>query len=99
LDDSLAALLDDVFANYNVIATVVVSAVPQSEEEITGYLEAREIAPWWLSIVDGGADSGVLFRSNNTPWEPAYATEQTQENAAMNIMAAVFEQRFLWDPR
>jgi hypothetical protein len=98
LDDSLAALLDDVFANYNVIATVVVAAVPQSEEQITGYLEAREIAPWWLSIVDGGADCGVLFRSSNTPWEPAYAMEHTQEDAAMNIMAA-FERRFFWDPR
>lgn len=99
LDDSLAALLDDVFANYNVIATVIVAAVPQSEEQITGYLEAREITPWWLSIADGGADSGVLFRSSNTPWEPAYAMEQTQEDAAINIMAAAFEQRFLWDPR
>jgi hypothetical protein len=68
-----------------VIATVVVAAVPQSEEKITGYLEAREIAPWWVSIVDGGADCGVSFRSNNTPWEPAYAMEQTREDAAMNI--------------
>jgi hypothetical protein len=99
LADSLAALLDDVFANYNVIATVVVAAVPQSEEKITGYLESREIAPWWVSIVDGGADCGVSFRSNNTPWEPAYAMEQTREDAAMNIMAAAFERRFLWDPR
>jgi hypothetical protein len=99
LDDSLAALFDDVFANYNVIATVVVSAVPQSEEQITGYLDARETAPWWLSIADGGADSGLSFRSNNTPWEPAYAMEQTQEDAAVNIIAAAFERRFLWNPR
>jgi hypothetical protein len=99
LDDSLATLLDDVFANYNVIATVVMAAMTESEEKITRHLEARDTATWWLSIVHRGVNSGVSFRSNNTPWGPPYPMEETQGDPPMNIMAAAFCQRFLWDPK
>jgi len=99
LDDSLAMLLDDVFANYNVIATVVMAAMTESEEKITRHLETRDTATWWLSIVHRGVNSGVSFRSNNTPWGPPYPMEETQGDPPKNIMAAAFCQRFPWDPK